>query len=317
MNFQRKDFSYVTITFHEFLQQCEANPSAHLYLRSIAATNPGQSPANFTSDWPSISPDFHLDPALDLIQRQMHSSVLRISANVSMWLHYDVMANVLFQVRGTRKLILFPPEDMKYLSFPSGSTTSTMSVLEPAHDPDREEDRLKAIPNTHPHTAILRPGEALFIPPLWAHAATPLPTHAANNSLSSTDAGDDPANSRINISINIFFRSLAPSKYQAGRDVYGNRDLAAYEDGRRDLEKIVRRFTSKGGASNTGPAISRLNAEPTSTSVNGTTEAGTATTVSSPPDSDHVVLSGEIPKSIARAYLERLADELRERADKL
>ncbi|KIV93932.1 hypothetical protein, variant 1 [Exophiala mesophila] len=318
MNFQRKDFSYVTIAFHEFLRQCEANPNAHLYLRSISATKPAQSPANFTNDWPSIAPDFHLDPVLDLIQRQMHSSVLRISANVSMWLHYDVMANVLFQIRGTRKLILFPPEDIKHLSFPSGSTTSTISVLEPAHDSDHEEDRLKAIPNTHPHTVILRPGEALFIPPLWAHTATPLPTPRPNKSGTNTDASDDPATSRVNISINIFFRSLASSKYQVGRDVYGNRDLAAYEDGRRDLEKIVRRFVSKSGASHTGAANLKQNAEPTASSVvNGAHDKDTIATTASPTDSDQVILSGEIPKSIAKAYLERLADELRERAEKL
>lgn len=35
--------------------------------------------------------------------------------------------------------------------------------------------------------------------------------------------------------------------YAAGKDVYGNRDLAAYERGRRDIERIGRSFEGLGG----------------------------------------------------------------------
>lgn len=41
--------------------------------------------------------------------------------------------------------------------------------------------------------------------------------------------------------MNVFFRNL-PQGYAAGRDVYGNRDLQAYEKGRRDIEKIAKAF---------------------------------------------------------------------------
>jgi hypothetical protein len=108
---------------------------------------------------------------------------------------------------------------------------------------------------------------------------------------------NDPTTSPINISLNICFRSFATAKYQAGRDVYGNRDLAAYEDGRRDIEKIVRRFltstASTGGGDKTDPSL---------TTPDGSTFD----------DGD-----GLLPKVITKAYLERLADELREKAEKL
>ena len=70
----------------------------------------------------------------------------------------------------------------------------------------------------------------LYIPPLWAHTA----------------AASSPG--IVNISVNVFFRSLPDSVYLAGRDVYGNRDLQPYEDGRRDVDKIVKRFKVKAQA---------------------------------------------------------------------
>jgi tRNA wybutosine-synthesizing protein 4 len=35
-----------------------------------------------------------------------------------------------------------------------------------------------------------------------------------------------------------------PTGYAAGKDVYGNRDLQAYERGRQDIAKIVKSFDS-------------------------------------------------------------------------
>jgi tRNA wybutosine-synthesizing protein 4 len=332
MNFQRKDFSYTTLTFHNFIKILQNNREAHMYLRSLSSASPTQSPAMFDDDWPSIADDVQLDPSLDFIRRNKHSSPLRISANVNMWLHYDVMANVLFQIRGTRKLIIFPPEDIKHLSFPPGSTTSTMDVFEPAQHPGREEDQLKPIPDTHPYIAILRPGEALFIPPLWSHTGTPLPVIPATpghspslTTKTAPESNSEAANSHINISLNVFFRSLSSTKYPAGRDVYGNRDLAAYEDGRRDLDKIVRRFISNGNGSSRG---SKPEAKiPTKgPQENGATPASFTevdkvqvleSTATPSLNDDEAIFAEGVPKALTKAYLERLADELRERADRL
>jgi tRNA wybutosine-synthesizing protein 4 len=40
----------------------------------------------------------------------------------------------------------------------------------------------------------------------------------------------------------VFWKGLDDTEYAAGRDVYGNRDVKGYENGRRDVEKIVRAF---------------------------------------------------------------------------
>jgi len=123
------------------------------------------------------------------------------------------MANVYCQIQGSKRLILFPPPDVEYLSFAPGASSSSIDVFSKLDSP--------ALSRTHPFEAILSPGDVLFIPPLWLHTATPT--------------------SDISVAVNIFFRDLE-SGYSAGRDVYGNRDLAAYEKGRQDINKLVSNF---------------------------------------------------------------------------
>ena len=133
-----------------------------------------------------------------------------------MWLHYDVMANVLCQVRGRKRLLLYPPSDVSFLGFNPGASSSSMDVFNP--DPAAR----RSMVSTHPYEAILEPGDILFIPPMWVHTAAP------------TDG--------MSIAVNIFFRNMQNNSYAAGRDVYGNRDLAAYERGRKDVARIVKSF---------------------------------------------------------------------------
>lgn len=121
------------------------------------------------------------------------------------------MANIYAQLSGTKRLLLFPPTDVSHLSFPPGASSSSIDVF----------SSLPALGKTHPQEAVLSPGDVLFIPPLWLHTATPI--------------------SDTSIAVNVFFRDLE-SGYASGRDVYGNRDLAAYEKGRADLARLVKGF---------------------------------------------------------------------------
>lgn len=110
-------------------------------------------------------------------------------------------------------MFVFPPRDVTRLSFAPGSSSSSVDVFSAMDSP-----QLSA---THPHEAILKPGDVLFIPPLWLHTAKPL--------------------TNMSVAVNVFFRDLAHG-YAAGRDVYGNRDLAAYEKGRQDIARVGRSF---------------------------------------------------------------------------
>ncbi len=68
---------------------------------------------------------------------------------------------------------------------------------------------------------LMKPGDILYLPPLWLHTARPL--------------------EGVSVSVNVFFRDLK-SGYAAGKDVYGNRDLAAYEKGRLDIQRMGKSF---------------------------------------------------------------------------
>jgi tRNA wybutosine-synthesizing protein 4 len=123
------------------------------------------------------------------------------------------MANVLCQVRGSKRLLLFPPSDFKHFGFEPGASSSRVSVFEKLQD--------SGILGARPHEALMQPGDVLFLPPLWLHTASPT--------------------SGWSISVNVFFRNLTAG-YAAGKDVYGNRDLQAYEKGRQDVTKLVGSF---------------------------------------------------------------------------
>ncbi|KAL1303451.1 hypothetical protein AAFC00_006839 [Neodothiora populina] len=209
MTFQKKNFKYITQPFGSFINA--ASNGEHLYLRALSSEKPSDKPTNLAEDFPSISDDFSLPESLQYAQKNMHSSPFRISGPVTMWLHYDVMANILCQVRGRKRLLLFSPTDVTKLSFAPGASSSDLNPF--------TDD----ISSAQAHEANLEPGEILYIPPVWLHAAEP------------TEG--------LSVAVNVFFRDASmETGYAAGRDVYGNRDLAAYERGRRDIQRIAKGF---------------------------------------------------------------------------
>lgn len=88
MDFISKNFRYVTMPFGEFMEAVDAGN--RLYLRSLSAEKPSELPADLNRDFPTIANDFRLPPELKLVRENAHSSALRISGPVNMWLHYDV-----------------------------------------------------------------------------------------------------------------------------------------------------------------------------------------------------------------------------------
>ncbi|KNG46977.1 leucine carboxyl methyltransferase 2 [Stemphylium lycopersici] len=210
MTFKDKNFAYVKKSVADFLDGIARG--SHAYLRAISSSQPNKLPTKLEEDFPSIAGDFKVPDVCEVVKENCHSSPLRISGPVSLWLHYDVLSNILCQVRGTKTLFLYPPSDVSYLDFPPGGSSSNTDVL------TSKNPKLR---RTHPHIASLKPGDILFIPPMWSHTATP--------------------EDGVSVAVNVFWRGLDKG-YAAGKDVYGNRDLQAYENGRRDVEKIVRAF---------------------------------------------------------------------------
>ncbi|OJJ50914.1 hypothetical protein ASPZODRAFT_148300 [Penicilliopsis zonata CBS 506.65] len=218
MDFLAKNFVYNVKEFGPFLDEVHAG--GRQYLRSISTAQPSKLPANIATDFPSLSPDFRLPEELSLVAENAHSSPLRISGSVIMWLHYDVMANVYCQIRGDRRLVLYPPEDVQHLQLPPGASSSSINIFQGENG---AEEPIASIPSTSPHEARLKPGDILFIPPLWLHTAC------------------SPIGS-VSVAVNVFFRNMTAASYSAGRDVYGNRDVQAYERARTELSKMAKSF---------------------------------------------------------------------------
>lgn len=88
MDFRAKNFRYVTTPFASFIDRIASGSME--YLRSLAVGKPTTKPAEFESDFPELASDFKLPPQLEYVSQNAHSSPLRISGAVIIWLHYDV-----------------------------------------------------------------------------------------------------------------------------------------------------------------------------------------------------------------------------------
>ncbi|OTA02640.1 hypothetical protein A9Z42_0030430 [Trichoderma parareesei] len=217
LDFNSKNFRYVTDSFGSIMGKLQTG--SRVYLRALSRDKPTEVPAKLEEDFPNLAEDFVLPPEMAYIKDHLFSSVLRLSGRVNMWLHYDVMANVYAQVAGTRKMILFPPSDVKHLSFAPGASSSSVNVFQAL------ETSPSSLQATHPQEAVLHPGDVLLLPALWLHTAAPV--------------------SDMSVAVNVFFRDPGQQEhYSSGRDVYGNKDFEVYERGRQAVGRIAKSLQS-------------------------------------------------------------------------
>ena len=202
LDFVGKNFKYVRMGFGDFVRKAAAIPSPNggaarstqcLYLRSVGRDSRSDR-ARLEKDFPDLAQGVALPSELYAPERY-HSSILRVtSPGCSLWPHFDVMENALVQLRGSKRVLLFPPAAATSLGIaPDSSSTRLLD----------EADMLAAAQHMGALECVLRPGDTLYIPALWVHAVATL---------------DD-----FSVSANVFWRGLAPSEL-AAKDLYGNRD---------------------------------------------------------------------------------------------
>jgi tRNA wybutosine-synthesizing protein 4 len=143
---------------------------------------------------------------------------------MQLWTHYDVMDNILINVVGRKRVVLFPVSQHNNL-YVSGSSSPVLNIDFP---------NLSKYPRyLEAHQAsvevILGPGDALLIPALWFHHITALDACISVNlfykraSLCSSytvNTAAVPSSSSAISTITTTTRDLYDPK-----DLYGNKDL--------------------------------------------------------------------------------------------
>ncbi|XP_028291726.1 tRNA wybutosine-synthesizing protein 5 isoform X2 [Gouania willdenowi] len=121
MDFLRKNFVYKTLPFNEFVKRASENKHTDFflsenesyYLRSLGE-DVRKEPADLSRQFPELSEDFHIPSFFE--PEQFFSSVFRISScALQLWTHYDVMDNLLAQVTGVKRVVLFSPQNALHL----------------------------------------------------------------------------------------------------------------------------------------------------------------------------------------------------------
>lgn len=203
LDFINKNFAYKSVTLDELIERIFyprrknswfLSEDEFYYLRSLGG-NPRKDVADIGKDYPSLACDVKVPQFFPA--ENFFSSVFRLaSAGVQLWTHYDIMDNILIQIHGRKKVVLFSPKDISYM-YLIGDKSAVIDI----DDPDL--DRFPNFQLATKYECYLEPGDILYIPALWFHNVT------------SVDPG---------IAVNMFWRHLDVGVYDK-KDTYGNKDL--------------------------------------------------------------------------------------------
>ncbi|XP_053554700.1 tRNA wybutosine-synthesizing protein 5 isoform X2 [Bombina bombina] len=166
------------------------------YLRSLGE-DPRKDVADISKQFPQLSADIQIPEFFE--KEQFFSSVFRISSpGLQLWTHYDVMDNLLIQVTGRKRVVLYSPRDAPYL-YLSGDKSEVLDVDNP------DLTKYPLFSRARRYECLLEAGDVLFIPALWFH-----------NTVAEA----------FGIGVNVFWKHLPPEFYDK-TDTYGNKDPTA------------------------------------------------------------------------------------------
>lgn len=239
LDFLHKNFHYRTCLFSEFVAALRSaqDGGRSVYLRSINNNQRKKKAANISEDFSAIAQDLKPPEFIPYESKDhkkiFHSSILRIASNnVQIWTHFDLYDNILCQVVGTKRVILIPPEDTKYL-YTEGDKSRVNSFDE--DDLDKCLTKYPLISRCRLYICHLTPGDCLYIPSLWWHnIKTTIPK---TESKTSSD--------HYSLGFNIFWRDkrLLDRGVYAENDIYGNKNLLPYDAALANLDKALQHIS--------------------------------------------------------------------------
>ncbi|XP_040418006.1 tRNA wybutosine-synthesizing protein 5 [Cygnus olor] len=204
MDFLSKNFVYRTLPFNEFVQRAAEvkhkeyflSEDEKYYLRSVGE-DARKDVADIRKQFPVLADDVQIPEYFD--KEQFFSSVFRISsAGLQLWTHYDVMDNLLIQVTGRKRVVLYSPQDVPYL-YLSGTKSEVLDV----DNPDFKKYPLFV--KAKRYECYLEAGDVLFIPAMWFH---------------------NVISEEFGVAVNVFWKHLPAECYDKS-DTYGNKDPTA------------------------------------------------------------------------------------------
>ncbi|KAL3853893.1 hypothetical protein ACJMK2_013192 [Sinanodonta woodiana] len=201
MDFIQKNFVYRSLPFNEFVQRAARlkqdnffiSENEKYYLRALG-DDPRKDIADISHQFPELAQDIHIPPFFN--KDRFFSSVFRIaSPGIQLWTHYDVMDNLLIQVNGRKRVVIFSPKEADKL-YLNGDKSEVLDI------DNLDEKKFPLFSHTERYEGILNPGDILFIPALWFH------------NVISLDFG---------VAVNVFWKHLDDNFYDS-KDTYGNKD---------------------------------------------------------------------------------------------
>jgi tRNA wybutosine-synthesizing protein 5 len=113
--------------------------------------------------------------------------VLRLASDdTQLWTHFDVMDNLLAQVTGRKRVVMWPPGEDERL-YVEGSS-SRVADIDRFNDDEFPMFRASLQSRSE---CELQPGDALFIPALWFHNTTSVGFSVGVNVFWRSHCGDD------------------------------------------------------------------------------------------------------------------------------
>jgi len=214
LDFVRKNFKYEVMPFGQLLEKvADENDPKFYYLRSIGE-NARKEPAHAMRQFPAFEEDLKLPAEFWGGEENYFSAVIRASSgDLQLWTHYDAMDNMLIQLHGEKRILLFPPSVAGDL-YLEGSSSTVRDV----ENHDAEAFPRFARARSAALEVTLQPGDVLYIPALWSHHVTAL--HGPS------------------IALNVFYRHLPAGQYPS-KDLYGNADPIAAANAMKSFESAM------------------------------------------------------------------------------
>jgi mannose-6-phosphate isomerase-like protein (cupin superfamily) len=124
---------------------------------------------------PELLPGFTLENSIGLVDADVEPRIW-LGNRIQVAAHYDLMENVGVVVAGRRRFTVFPPEQIANLyagPFELTPAGTPVSLVELAH-PDLDRFPRFAEAMRHAQSAVLGPGDAIYLPFHWWHAVDSL-----------------------------------------------------------------------------------------------------------------------------------------------